>query len=324
MTITALTSTGKLTRTIERSHPLLSVMAWELRRFRASRLFWLQALGFFCLSSFVIWIQKMPLTLNHAHAKVPFYGFLAGTSAWGLLYTLPTGTLLLLGMLLPFVNADGVRRDLSRRTHELLMVTALPTWAYVWGRYLIGLLMSLGLALLLLTAILGMGLFLHLTITDYPLPEIGTLLVIWIGMVASATVLLSSLSFALGTLLPRLATLVKIAILVAWFVGVQISSIVFGEASHAATFSLPAWYIHWDPTSQGIALGLFHKYFADFSNLASKANSAAQTQHVLLMVENSLIDLWSWFVPHLLLAGVSLVLVLVAALAFKRSRDTLS
>jgi ABC-type transport system involved in multi-copper enzyme maturation permease subunit len=324
MNSTTLTSTGKLTRALEHPRPLLSVMAWELRRFRASRLFWLQALCFFCLSSFVIWIQKMPLTLNHAHAKVPFYGFLAGTSAWGLLYTLPTGTLLLLGMLLPFVNADGVRRDLSRRTHELLLATALPTWAYVWGRYLIGLLMSLGLALLLLAAILGMGLFLHLTITDYPLPEIGTLLVIWIGMVASATVLLSSLSFALGTLLPRLATLVKIAILVAWFVGVQISSIVFGEASHAATFSLPAWYINWDPTSQGIALGLFHKYFADFSNLASKATSTAQTQHVLLTVENSLIDLWSWFVPHLLLAGVSLVLVLAAALAFKRSRDTLS
>ena len=324
MDITALTSTGKLTRTIERPRPLIRVMAWELRRFRASRLFWLQALCFFCLSSFVIWTQQIPLTFNHAHAKVPFFGFLAGTSAWGLLMILPSGTLLLLGMLLPFVNADGVSRDLSRRTHELLMATALPTWAYVWGRYLVGLLMSLGLALLLLAAILGMGLFLHLTITDYPLPQIGNVMVIWIGMVAGASVLLSSLSFALGTLLPRLTTLVKIVILLGWFVGVEISSIVFGEASHAATFSLPAWYIHWDPTSVGTALGLFNKYFADFSNLASKATSTAQTQHILLTVENTLIDLWGWFVPHLLLAGLSLVLVLVAARAFKRSRSTLS
>jgi ABC-type transport system involved in multi-copper enzyme maturation permease subunit len=322
MTITLLPSTGKLTRTIERPRPLTRVMAWELRRFRASRLFWLQALGFFCLSSFVIWTQQIPLTFNHAHAKVPFFGFLAGTSAWGLLMILPLGTLLLLGMLLPFVNADGVSRDLSRRTHELLMATALPTWAYVWGRYLVGLLMSLGLALLLLAAILGMGLFLHLTITDYPLPEIGTVMVIWIGMVASATVLLSSLSFALGTLLPRLTTLVKIVILLGWFVGVEISSTVFGHAIHDAHFSLPAWYINWDPTSVGTALGLFNKYFADFSNLA--ATSTAQTQHVLLTVENSLIDLWSWFVPHLLLAGLSLLLVLVAARAFKRSRSTLS
>jgi ABC-type transport system involved in multi-copper enzyme maturation permease subunit len=322
MTITALTSTGKLTRTIERPRPLTRVMAWELRRFCASRLFWLQALGFFGLSTFVIWTQQIPLTLNHAHANVPFFGFVAGTSAWGLFMTLPIGPLMLLGMLLPFVNADGVSRDLSRRTHELLMATALPTWAYVWGRYLIGLLLSLGLALLLLAALLGMGLFLHLTITDYPLPEIGTLLVIWVGMIASATVLLSSLSFALGTLLPRLTTLVKIAILLAWFLGSQVLSIVFGNASHAAHFSLPAWYIHWDPTSTGIALGLFNKYMTAFS--IGKATSAAQTQHILLTVENTLIDIWGWFVPHLLLAGLSLVLVLLAARAFKRSRSTLS
>src|SRR5205807_9692222 len=108
---------------------------------------------------------------------------------------LPSGTLMLLGLLLPFVNADGVTRDLHRRTHELLMATALPTWAYVWGRYLIGLLLSLGLSLLLLAAILGMGLFLHLTITDYPLPEIGNLMVICVGMFASAAALVSSLSF---------------------------------------------------------------------------------------------------------------------------------
>ncbi len=324
MTITTLASTGKPTRTIGRSSLLLRVMAWELRRFCASRLFWLQFLGFFCLSSFVIWTQQIPLTLNHAHAKVPFFGFVAGTSAWGLLMILPSGTLLLLGMLLPFVNADGVTRDLHRHTHELFMATALPTWAYVWGRYLAGLVMSLGLALLLLTSILGMGWLLHLTVTDYPLPDIGNLMVVWIGMIASATVLVSSLSFALGTLLPRLTTLVKIVILLAWFVGVEIISIVLGNASHAANFSLPAWYINWDPTSEGIALGLFNKYMTDFSNMADKATSTAQTQHGLLTVENTLIDLGGWFAPHLLLAGLSLVLVLIVALTFKRSRNTLS
>jgi len=309
-------------------------MAWELRRLRASRLLWLQALGFFALSLFLTWSEQIPLTLNHAHATVPFYGFVAGTSAWGLFLTLPTGTLMLLGMLLPFVNADGVSRDRARRTHELLLATALPTWAYVWGRYLVGLLLSLVMALLALAAILGMGLFLHLTLTghplpeignhiaDYPLPEISTLMIIWVGVIAGASVLVSSLSFALGTLFPRLTTLIKIAILLAWFLGSQVPSIFFGEASHAATFSLPAWYIHWDPTSEGIALGLFNKYMTDFSNLA--ATSTAQTQHGLLMVENSLIDLGSWFAPHLLLAGFSLVLVLVAALAFKRSREVLN
>src|SRR5258706_2367487 len=267
MNITATSpGTGLQTRAaIERPHPLIRVMAWELRCFCASRLFWVQALGFFGLSLCLTWPKQIPLTLNHAHATVPFYGFEAGTSAWGLFLTLPTGTLMLLGMLLPFVNADGVTRDLSRRTHELLLATALPTWAYVWGRYLVGLLISLALSVLALAAILVMGLFLHLTITghplpeianhiaDYPLPQISNVMVIWIGMVASATVLVSSLSFALGTLLPRLTTLVKMVILLGWFVGAQVPSILFGDASHAANFSLPAWDIHWDPTSVGTA-----------------------------------------------------------------------
>jgi len=311
---TTLTSTGKLTRAIERPRPLLSVMAWELRRFRASRLFWLQSLGFFCLSCFVIWTQQIPLTFNHAHAKVPFFGFLAGTSAWGLLMILPSGTLLLLGMLLPFVNADGVSRDLSRRTHELLLATALPTWAYVWGRYLIGLLLSLGLALLLLAAILGMGGLLHLTVTDYPAPQIGNLLLLWVGMVVPATVLVSSLSFALGTLLPRQATLVKIVILVGWIMGGVVLPRGLGNTTP------PAWYVNWDPTSAITALGMLPKYSPDLRGVTS----TAQLQQLLLTVENKVPDISGWFASHLLLAGVSLVLVLVAALAFKRSRDTLS
>ena len=47
MRTTALSTPRKLTQATQRPHPLLAVMTWELRRFRASRLFWLQALGFF-------------------------------------------------------------------------------------------------------------------------------------------------------------------------------------------------------------------------------------------------------------------------------------
>jgi ABC-type transport system involved in multi-copper enzyme maturation permease subunit len=148
----------------------------------------------------------MPDSFRHAKGAVVLSGFVAGTSAWGLLLTLPLA-LVLLVLLLPFVTADGVTRDFSRRTHELLLTTALPTWAYVWGRYLVDLLMSLGLALLMLAALLGMGWFLHLTVPAYPLPQASTVLLLWIGMVVPATILVSSLSFALGTILPtRCAT----------------------------------------------------------------------------------------------------------------------
>ena len=94
------------------------------------------------------------------------------------------------------------------------MTTALPSWAYVWGRYLVGLLMSLGLATLLLVGILGTGIVLHLTVAGYPAPVIGITLLLWVGMVVPATMLVSSLSFAVVTLFPRLCILVKIVILV--------------------------------------------------------------------------------------------------------------
>ena len=149
MSITALASTNQQTRTIGHSPALLRVMAWELRRFRASRLFWFQAFGLFGFLLLMTWAMHAPeqMTLGkHVGGGggdgESLSGFIAGTSAGGLLHTLPI-VLMVLALLLPFVTADGVTRDVNRRTHELLMTTALPTWAYVWGRYLAGLLMSL-------------------------------------------------------------------------------------------------------------------------------------------------------------------------------------
>lgn len=187
MTITALASTGQHSRSLDKSPRLfLNVMAWEFRRFFASRLFWFQALGLFGFLLLMTWALHAPENVTVGMGKGgnnanSLSGFVAGTSAGGLLHTLPI-VLVVLALLLPFLTADGVTRDLSRRTHELLMTTALPIWAYVWGRYLAGLVMSLALALLLLASILGMGGFLHLTVADYPLPQIGAVLLLWVGM----------------------------------------------------------------------------------------------------------------------------------------------
>ena len=320
MSVTALASTGQQTRSLDKSPRLfLSVMTWEFRRFRASRLFWFQALGLFGFLLLMTWALHSPDNISAEHVSnagggEPLSGFVAGTSAGGLLRTLPI-VLVVLALLLPFVTADGVTRDLNRRTHELLMTTALPSWAYVWGRYLAGLVMSLGLALLLLASILGMGWLLHLTVTDYPAPEIGNVLLLWVGMVVSATILVSSFGFALSTLLPRLSTLVKVVIMVAWIVGGLVIPLGLGGTTP------PAWSVNWDPTSGITALGLLPAYAI---HLGPTITNEAQFQQFILNIENKMPDLAGWFAPHLLLAGVSLVLVLVAALAFQRSRDTLS
>ena len=317
MKITALPTIGQQTRAIGRPSSLTRVMAWEFRRFRASRLFWFQALGFFGFLLLITWALHAPENFGagNVNSGELLSGFVAGTSAGGLLRTLPT-VLVVLVLLLPFVTADGVTRDLNRRTHELLMTTALPTWAYVWGRYLAGLVMSLGLALLLLVSILGMGGLLHLTDPAYPLPQIGAVLLLWVGMVLPATVLVSSFGFAFSTLLPRLSTLVKVVILVAWIVGALVLPLGLGN-----TTPPPAWYVNWDPTSGITALGLLPSYSI---NLGPSITNEAQLQQLVLTVENKMPDIAGWFAPHLLLAGCSLALVLVAALTFKRSRETLS
>jgi ABC-type transport system involved in multi-copper enzyme maturation permease subunit len=300
--------------TTRRNSPLLHVLLWELRRFRASRLFWFQALGFFCFLLFLTWALHASEGFATVSNNAQLSAFVAGTSARGLLHTLPT-VLLVLVLFLPFVTADGVTRNLSRRTHELLMTTALPTWAYVWGRYLAGLVMSLGLALLLLASILGMGGLLHLTDASYPLPQMGAVLLLWVGMVVPATILVSSFGFALSTLFPRLSTLGKVVILVAWIVGAEVIPRRLGNTTP------PNWYVNWDPTNGITARGLLPAYAI---HLGPTITSEAQLQQLILTAENKMPDLAGWFVPHLLLAGVSLVLVLVAALAFKRSRETLS
>ena len=150
MSSAILTTARQHTRAVRRTQPLFSVLAWELRRFGSSRLLWVQALGVVGLTLLVAWLGRAAscfgFGIGNGNANLTFISAcVAGTSAWGFAQVFP-GYVLLLGVLLPFVNADGVSRDLTRRTHELLMTTPLPNWAYVWGRYLIGLLMSLGLA----------------------------------------------------------------------------------------------------------------------------------------------------------------------------------
>jgi ABC-type transport system involved in multi-copper enzyme maturation permease subunit len=317
MSTVAVTSAREQTRASQGPGPLLAVLTWELRRFAANRTFWLQALGFFCLALFVTWAGHSDI--GFVFGNVTFDGHIANTSPWGMLQRLPNSGLLLLGLLLPFINTEGVTRDLSRRTHELLMTTAMPSKAYVWGRYLIGLLMSLGLALLLLAAYLVLGVLWHLVNPAYPLPAVGGVLLLWVGMVVPATVLLSSLSFALGTVLPRQATLVKIAVLLGWFVGVLILPAIAGLSSHQS--SPPTWYIAWDPTSAATSFGTAPQYFSAVDSLIGSSTSTAQAQQMFIAIENRAPDVSSWLAPHLIEAGLSLLLVAAAAFAFRRFRN---
>ena len=316
---TALQSARQDTRSLPRPRPLVSVLGWELRRYRASRLFWLQALAFFGLILLVMRLGHEGI--GYQTSTFTFNGSVVITSPWGLVSQLPSGLLLMLCLVLPFVNADGVSRDLSRRTHELLMTTPLPNGAYVWGRYLVGLLMSLGLALLLLGTILGLGVLFHLTDPTYPSPELGPVLLLWVGMVVTATIVISSLSFALGTVFLRQSTLVKVVIMLAWFVG---AFVIPNAAFQPGNTTAPAWYVNWDPTSGATKFGLRPEYQNAWQSQIGNATSLAQAQRIFIAVENQVPSNLAWLAPHLILAACSLLLVLLAALTFQRFRNMLA
>jgi ABC-type transport system involved in multi-copper enzyme maturation permease subunit len=322
MSTTVLTGSGQQARPIDRGLvPLWSVLAWEIRRLSASRLFWSQAIGFLGFLLLLTWALKAPesIRVDEVVGGHQVGGgvnvFIAGTSPDGLLHILPT-ILLVLVLLLPFVSADGVTRDVTRRTHELVVTTSVPTWAYVWGRYLAVLATSLGLALLLLLALIAMGEILHLAIADYPAPVIGGALILWVGMVVPATVLVGGVGFALSTLAPRFSMLVKVVILVGWIVGALAIPLSMGRGANP-----PSWYVDWDPTSGITAIGLLAAYAV---NIGSSITGEVSFQQFLLSVENRIPTTTGWLGPHLLLIVPALWLVLIASLGYRRCRDVLS
>src|SRR5215469_12860459 len=133
MSTTVLTGSGQQARPIDRGLvPLWSVLGWEIRRLSASRLFWSQAvglLGFLLLLTWVLRVAGHEAVIQGGRGlpTVEMSAFVAGSSPNGLLIILPT-ILLVLVLLLPFVSADGVTRDVTRRTHELVVTTSVPTW----------------------------------------------------------------------------------------------------------------------------------------------------------------------------------------------------
>jgi hypothetical protein len=227
------------------------------------------------------------------------------------------GSLLLLLLVLPFVCADGVTLDLKRRTHELLMTTAIPSWAYVWGRFLMTLLLGMGLAVELLAAILVMGFAFHLSVGghDYPAPRVGPVLAFWAALALPTIMLVGSVSFVLGTLLPRRANLVKIGVMVGWFTWAMIVN------GRAFWHQLPNWYVNWEPTGAFLS-GAYDQTFASLVGTAGARPTPSQAllQSIFDSTRYQLPDFWSWLGPHLVWAALGLALIAYVALSFKRFR----
>lgn len=296
-----------------RPHPLLTTARWELRRLGSARSTWISALLVFVLACLVeVALSTNPDSATLSSDSGPRTVMVDWLSNYGLFHTLPTFLGMILALFIPFLCADGVALDLKRRTHELLMTTAVPSWAYVWARYLSSLLISLGLACVMLLGIIAAALGMRQFQPDVVLPlDLPGIILLWAALFLPPVLILSGISFGLGTLWPRLSLLIKLAVLLLWFLDRPIiSKLSSGDALDV-----------WDPTSQAVA--------ATPSTGVVINHLAQQTQHMstsLFLVqfhalEQQLPDMSTWIIPRLAWIGLGMACVVLATLCFRRFRD---
>lgn len=296
-----------------RTNPLAMVIRWELHRLGAARSTWIivfLTFVFSCSIELAVGSNRdqhaIPSTFGPRTFEIDWF------SNYGLFHTLPSILGLVLALFLPFLCTDGIARDLKRRTHELLMTTAVPSWAYVWGRYLSGLLMGLGLACLMLLALVFVAVGTHQIQPDlYLVPDLHGIFVLWALIVLPPALILSSMSFTLGTLWPGFSTLIKVVLLLGWFlIGPIISRLNLGSGGAV-----------WDPTSQAVA------NVQTTGTLLKQLTLKTQHQRTQLFLANlhaleqRLPDVSPWITPRLAWIGLGIVCVLLATLFFRRFRN---
>lgn len=307
-------STEARTRSSSRhANSLLTVLRWELRRLASARSTWIIPLLVFALACLVELAEGTntdPRTVSSAFG-VRTFG-VDWLSTYGLFHTMPMFLGMILALFIPFLCTDAVARDLKRRAHELLMTTAIPSWAYVCGRYLVSLLMSLCLACVMLLAIIAVALFMHQVqpATLSVPPDLSNITILWAAIFLPPVLILSSLSFAWGTLWPRFSLAIKVVILLIWF----LIEPIIGRLNVG---NLAAW----DPTTQLVAQAQ--------STGQMLAQLVLQTQQVsnqvffarLYGLEQQLPDMSTWIVPRLVSIGFGFAWVILATLLFRRFRD---
>lgn len=314
---------------------LWAVSRWELRRVAASRSAWIGAgVAFIFFVLITLLFSGRALTLAYDNTWPPSTAndvSVSGLSAWGMLIILPKYPLLILGLFLPFIAAEGVAHDSRRRTADMLMATRVPSWAYVVGRFVAVLALSIGLALLMLAAITGSGIVLHLWL-GYPAPNLVAIVALWAVAVLPATVLVTGLGFALGTLFPRHSNAVKAAVIVFWVLS-QFSAAIWEHTGSPYTEIDPAGIV----MSQVVQGPYAERFYARIASLAQAGAAEPgqqgqqgqlqpvtrdQAEQAVREIEQMLPDLWPWVPPRAIYAGIGLGLVLLATLRFRRFRNT--
>jgi hypothetical protein len=179
--------------------PLWVVLRMELRLFLHGRGIWAAA-----LILFIVGLNLPPSVRNS-----PF-------SAWGRLASATIFPTLLLAL----VTGDQIVRDRGQRVDAVLLSTAVPTWAYAWGKYLAAL---LGLLATSTTFTIAAVLMDRLPRAHSTVPFLGTMefpplgawpyIAGWIWLIVTPVIFGTALALAATTLGGRIPAAVLILVL---------------------------------------------------------------------------------------------------------------
>jgi ABC-type transport system involved in multi-copper enzyme maturation permease subunit len=306
MTVSIEVNPAAWTRRGRQPSPLLAVFSWELTHLLRDHRTWLLAAGVVVITTLVVWQMKVAalllsdLTLTRANVSV--------NSPWGLLLVLPSPLLYLFGALVPFIFTSQLSRELKLRTHELVMSCAMPGWAFVAGRYLAGLVVSLGMAVLLLISLLATGLALQVWEAQ-PAPLIGPALALWAVIILPALFLVAGLSAGLAAWQPRWAGLIRVMLLLLWFIAPLFIRL--------PAYSTP-WYTAWDPTATLMPQAFDREYRDTYYSTTRFVLDNAAVQQTARRVAQKMPDLWPWLLPQVFFSVLGLGLAGLAAWRFKR------
>ena len=130
-------------------------------------------------------------------------------------------------------------------------------------------------------------------------------------LLVPAGVLLAGVSFLAGTLVPRLGTVVKIGVVLAW---IALAAVV------DLSSSLP-WYPYWSPNGN-VLLGIADQTWVR-AYLAIGGATATADPALALRAQQAGLDLVPWLLPHAALAAIGLAAAAVAAAGFRRFRGAI-
>lgn len=287
------------------------VAGWELRRLGTSAgNFGLMA-GVFVLFVGLVWVKHswaIPVESGSGRGVVLN---VVGSTALGTVFEVVALLLLFFGVLVPFVVADGVARDHRQRVHELLMAAPISTSSYVLGRFIASLGVAILLSIVMLAAIAVADLTISFSEPDFVALNWAGLILTWAVLVVPAVVVIGGFSFMLSTLMPRLATPAKVAVVLGW---VLLSVVV--DVGHGL-----GWFGYWTPTGNGVLKVVPPEAAERYASLLQAgAGSAASLS---LQVQQQLPDLWPWVLPHVGLVGIGAACAGIAALRFRRFQNSL-